>query len=170
MGKSPLGFAALNTLFPLPNQFCDANPERADAIDLDYMCSDEHYWRMSITPKAIQDLLDELEASKQCRLRAWKVLQRLRLVAWLLGSFRNWKHCHPAIGSEDIRRGRRDPGTLEHALTKSFRIRNDAIKSLCSSVRRFRDATIKEECKSDYPHALQALWKALDRAEDLIQN
>ena len=35
---------------------------------------------MSITPKAIQDLLDELEASKQSRLRAWKVLQRLRLV------------------------------------------------------------------------------------------
>ena len=59
---------------------------------------------------------------------------------------------------------------LEHALTKSFRMRNEAIKSLCSSVRRFRDATIKEECKSDYPHALQALWKALDRAEDLIQN
>ena len=47
---------------------------------------------------------------------------------------------------------------------------DDAIKSLCSSVRRFRDATIKEECKRDYPHALQALWKALDRAEDLIQN
>jgi hypothetical protein len=33
----------------------------------------------------------------------------------------------------------------------------------------FRDATIKEECKSDYPHALQALWKALDRAQDLVQ-
>src|SRR6202162_4914684 len=31
---------------------------------------------------------------------------------------------------------------LEHALTKSFRVRNEAIKSLCSSVRRFRDATI----------------------------
>jgi hypothetical protein len=31
---------------------------------------------------------------------------------------------------------------LEHALTKSFRIRNDAIKNLCSSVRGFRDATI----------------------------
>jgi hypothetical protein len=59
---------------------------------------------------------------------------------------------------------------LEHALTKSFRIWNGAIKSWCSSVRRFRDATVKPECKSDYPHALQALWKALDRAEDLIQN
>jgi hypothetical protein len=35
---------------------------------------------MPITPKAIQDLLDELEASKQSRLRAWNVLQRLRLV------------------------------------------------------------------------------------------
>jgi hypothetical protein len=34
----------------------------------------------------------------------------------------------------------------------------------------FRDATIKEECKRDYPHVLQALWKALDRAEDLIKN
>jgi hypothetical protein len=59
---------------------------------------------------------------------------------------------------------------LEHALTKSLRIRNEVIKSLCSSVRRFRDAAIKPECKSDYPHALQALWKALDRAEDLIKD
>jgi hypothetical protein len=35
---------------------------------------------MPITPRAIQDLLDELEASKQSRLRAWNVLQKLRLV------------------------------------------------------------------------------------------
>jgi hypothetical protein len=35
---------------------------------------------MSITLKAIQDLLDELEASKQSRLRAWSVLKRLRMV------------------------------------------------------------------------------------------
>jgi hypothetical protein len=39
---------------------------------------------------------------------------------------------------------------LEHALTKSLRIRNEAIKRPCSSVRRFRDATIKEECKSGF--------------------
>ena len=59
---------------------------------------------------------------------------------------------------------------LEHALTKSFRNRNEAIKRLCSSVRRFRDATVIPECESDYPHALRAFWKALYRAEDLIQN
>jgi hypothetical protein len=59
---------------------------------------------------------------------------------------------------------------LVHAVTRSFRIPNEAIKSLRSSVCRFRDAAIKEECKSDYPHALQALWKALDREENLIQS
>jgi hypothetical protein len=118
--------------------------------------------RRSITPKAIQDLLDELEASKQSRLRAWKVLQRLRLV---LSETGNIAIPAPAQKTFDA-----EGEILEHALTRSFRIRNEAIKSLCSSVRRFRDATIKEECKSDYPHALQALWKALDRAEDLTQS
>jgi hypothetical protein len=117
---------------------------------------------MSITPKAIQDLLDELESSKQSRLRAWNVLQRLRSVLSDLGD--------AAIPPPPQKTFDAEGEILEHALTKSFGIRNEAIKSLCSSVRRFRDATIKEECKTDYPHALQALWKALDRAEDLIQN
>ena len=119
-------------------------------------------YSMSITPKAIQDLLDELEASKQSRLRAWKALQRLRSVLSEVGNVAIPAPAQMTFNAEgDI---------LEQALTKSFRIRNEAMKSLCASVRRFRDATIKEECKSDYPHALQALWKALDRAEDLIQN
>ena len=117
---------------------------------------------MEITPNAIQDLLDELEASKRSRLRAWNALQRLRLVLSKLGNISIPPPAQKTFDSEGE--------ILEHALTKTFRIRNEAIKSLCSSVRRFRDATIKEECKSDYPHALQALWKALDRAEDLIQD
>ena len=117
---------------------------------------------MSITPKAIQDLLDELEASKQSRLRAWSVLQRLRMVLSEVGSVVIPPPAQKTFDAEGE--------ALEHVLRKSFRLRNDAIKSLCSSVRRFRDATIEEECKGDYPHALQALWKALDRAEDLIQN
>jgi hypothetical protein len=58
---------------------------------------------------------------------------------------------------------------LEHVL-RSLSDWNEAMKSLCSSVRRFREAAIKPECKNDYPHALQALWKALDQAENLIQN
>ena len=107
-------------------------------------------------------LLDELEASKQSRLRAWNVLQRLRSVLSEAGNVAIPPLAHKTFDGEGE--------VLEDALTKSLRIRNEAIKSLCSSVRRFRDATIKEECKRDYPHALQALWKALDRAENLIQN
>ena len=117
---------------------------------------------MSITPKAIQNLLDELEASKQSRLRAWNVLQRLRLV---LSEAGNVAIPPPAQKTFDA-----EGEILEQALTKTLHLRNEAIKSLCSSVRRFRDATMRQECKSDYPHALQALWKALDRAEDLIQH
>jgi len=61
---------------------------------------------MSITPKAIQDLLDELEASKQ------KPVARLeRSPKTPLGSFRGGERCDSGTGSEDIRRGRRDPGT-----------------------------------------------------------
>jgi hypothetical protein len=106
---------------------------------------------MPITPKAIQDLLDELEASKQSRLRAWNVLQRLRLVLSEKGNIAIPPPTQKTFDAE----GR----ALEYALTKSFRIRNEAIKNLCSSVRRFRDATIKEECKSDYPHALRLCGK-----------
>jgi hypothetical protein len=89
-------------------------------------------------------------------------LQRLRS---LLSDLENVAIPPPAQKTFDA-----EGEALKHALTKSFRIRNNAIKSLCSPVRRFRDVTNKEKCKRDYPHALQALWKALDPAEDLIQN
>jgi hypothetical protein len=88
---------------------------------------------MSITPKAIQDLLDELEASKQSRLRAWAVLQRMRA---LLSDLGKTEIPPPARKTFDA-----EGEILEHALTKSLHLRNEAIKSLCSSVRRFRDAT-----------------------------
>ena len=35
---------------------------------------------MEHTPKAIQDLLDELEASRSSRKRAWEILQEIRWV------------------------------------------------------------------------------------------
>jgi hypothetical protein len=117
---------------------------------------------MSITPKAIQDLLDELEASKQSRLRAWKVLQKLRSVLSKTGNVTIPPAAEKTFDAEGE--------ALEGALTKSLRIRNEAIKSLCSSIRRFRDAIIKEDCKRDYPHALHALSKALEWAENLIQS
>src|SRR5580692_10023672 len=88
---------------------------------------------MSITPKAIQDLLDELEASKQSRLRAWNAPQRIRALLSDLGKTEIPPSAQKTFDAEGE--------ILEYALTKSLRIRNEAIKSLCSSVRRFRDAT-----------------------------
>jgi hypothetical protein len=96
---------------------------------------------MSINPKAIQDLLDELEALKQSRMRAWTVLQRLRSLLSDLGNVAIPPPAHKTFDAEGE--------ALERALTNSFDLRNDAMKSLCSSVRRFQDATIKEECKRD---------------------
>jgi hypothetical protein len=49
---------------------------------------------MSITPKAIQEVLDELEASKQSRLRARSVLQDS---AWFC---RDGKRCDSSACSE----------------------------------------------------------------------
>src|ERR1700730_15641400 len=112
--------------------------------------------------EAIQDLLDQLEASKQ---RPVARLERTPMAP--VSSLRGWKRCHPTRAQKTFDA---EGEVLAHAVTRSFRIRNEAIKSLCSSVRRFRDAAIKEDCKSDYPQALQALRKALHRAEDLIQN
>jgi putative SOS response-associated peptidase YedK len=74
---------------------------------------------MSITPKAIQDLLDELEASKQSRLRAWNVLQRLRSVLSELG---NIAIPPPAQKTFDA-----EGETLEHAL-KTKQKSLDALK------------------------------------------
>jgi hypothetical protein len=72
-------------------------------------------YRMPITPKAIQDLLDELEASKQSRLRAWNALQRLRSV---LSEVANVTIPASTQKTFDV-----EGEIPEHALTKSFRIR-----------------------------------------------
>ena len=80
----------------------------------------------------MQDLLDELEtfeAGSALRLR--NVLQKLRLI---LSEARHVTISPPAQKTFDA-----EGAILERALTRSA-IRNNAIKSLCSSVRRLRDA------------------------------
>ena len=42
------------------------------------MCSNEHIG--SMTPQELQDMLDELEASRASRRRAWENLQEIRWV------------------------------------------------------------------------------------------
>jgi hypothetical protein len=48
------------------------------AIGLDGRSVTMNTYRMSITPKAIKDLLGALEASRASRKRAWEILQEIR--------------------------------------------------------------------------------------------
>jgi hypothetical protein len=54
---------------------------------------------MAITPKAIQDMLDELEASRASRKRAWDVLQEIR---WVLKDTANIEIPPPARKTIDL--------------------------------------------------------------------
>ncbi len=113
-----------------------------------------------ITPKAIQDLLDEVEASKQARLRAWGVLQELRAVLTNLG---NAKIKSPAKKTFDS-----DGTILTEALVDCLRERHVALAQLADAARRVDQAAFGSG--ADFPQAHQALLKALDRAESLLQS
>ena len=83
---------------------------------------------MLITPRAIQDLLDELEASKQARLRAWAVLQRLRALLCDLGNV--------TIDPPSKRTFDMEGAILEQALKKCLSDRQAALKELVHAARR----------------------------------
>jgi hypothetical protein len=116
---------------------------------------------MQMVPRAIQEMLDELEASRQSRKKAWEILQRIRAILADLGNV--------AVPPPPKKTFEAEGEILQRTLQKYLRNRNTALQSLTRAVRRFRDATLKEECKADYPHALQAMMKAIDEAEDLIR-
>jgi hypothetical protein len=57
---------------------------------------------MSITPKALQDLLDELEASRASRKRAWEILQE---ISWVLKDTASIEFGPPARKTIDLEGG-----------------------------------------------------------------
>lgn len=109
------------------------------------MCSYEHYY----------------DADGSARKKAWEILQRIRAILADLGNV--------AVPPPPKKTFEAEGEILERTLQKCLRNRNAALQSLTRSVRRFRDATLKDECKRDYPQALQAMMKAIDEAEDLIR-
>jgi hypothetical protein len=57
---------------------------------------------MELTPKAIQDLIDELEASRASHKRAWEVLQEIR---WVLKDVAGIEISPPARKTIDTKGG-----------------------------------------------------------------
>jgi len=112
---------------------------------------------MSITPKAIQDLLDELEASKQSRLRAWAVLQRIRAILSESGM---------VIEQPSKKTFESEGAILERALTKCIHDRQAALRDLADAAKRVDKAAFGQQ--ADFGPSHQALLKALDRAAEFI--
>jgi exonuclease V gamma subunit len=116
------------------------------------------------TPKAIQDLLDELEASRASRKRAWEILQEIR---WVLKDMTGIEAPRPARKTIDLE-GR----VVKEAVRNALQDRQRALTDLINAIREYRKAVEQPLTLrgSEYAHAVQELNKAIDRAEDLLQN
>jgi hypothetical protein len=114
---------------------------------------------VSVIPDAIRKLLDELEANRQSRKRAWATLQRLRKFLEEHGT---------RIPTPEARSFESEGEAIESGLRRTIEGRNAVMLSLIRAVCRFRDATLVAEKKDDFGNALQNLYRELERAEDLV--
>jgi hypothetical protein len=124
-------------------------------------CSWEHY-HMPPTPKALQDILEELEASRVSRKRAWEILQEIR---WVLKDTTGIELPPPARKAIDLE-GR----LVKDAVCKSLQERQKAIGDLIKAIREYRKLcdqplTLRG---SEYAHAVLELNKAIDWADNLL--
>src|ERR1700760_4262949 len=85
---------------------------------------------MSITPKAIQDLLEELEASRASRKRAWELLQELR---WVLRDVAALELPVPERKTIDLE-GR----IIKEGIRKTLRERQSTLGELVRAVNEYR--------------------------------
>ena len=118
---------------------------------------------MELTPKAIQDLLGELEASRASRKRSWEILQEIR---WVLKDTAGIEAQQPARKTIDLE-GR----VVKDAVRKTLKDRQNALTQLLQAIREYRkfaDQPLNLP-GSEYAHAVQVLKQAIDRAEELLQ-
>ena len=119
---------------------------------------------MSMTPQALQELLDELERSKVSRKRAWENLQEIR---WVLKDSAGMDLEPPGRKRIDLE-GR----LVKDGVRKAIRDRRVALGELVHAIREYRKIAESKPLTlqgSDYAHAVQELNKAIDRAEGLTQ-
>jgi hypothetical protein len=119
---------------------------------------------MSITPQELQKLLDELEASRASRRRAWENLQEIR---WVLKDSAGMDLPPPARKTIDLQ-GR----LVKDGVRKAIRERQLALADLVHAIKEYRRLAESKPLTlqgSDYAHAVQELHKAIDRAEGFTQ-
>lgn len=116
-----------------------------------------------MTPKAIQDLLDELEASRASRKRAWELLQEIR---WVLKDVTGIEAAAPAKKTIDLE-GR----VVKDAVRKALEERQKAITDLLDAIREYRKRVDQPLTLrgSEYAQAVQTLNRTIDRADSLLR-
>src|SRR5262249_32943694 len=119
--------------------------------------------KMSITPKAIQDLLDELEASRASRKRAWEILQEIR---WVLRDTAGVT-VSPSIKKTIDSEGR----VVKDAVRKALQERQTALAGLVHAIREYRKQSDQPFTLRgpEYAQAVQELNKATVRAQEILQ-
>ena len=117
---------------------------------------------MSITPQAVQKLLDEVEKSRDSRKRAWDNLQEIR---WVLKDTAGIELSGPVRKTIDLE-GR----IVKDGVRKTVQDRQIALDMLLKAIREFRKFTDQPLTLrgGDYAHAVQELNKAIDRADGLL--
>jgi hypothetical protein len=85
---------------------------------------------MAFTPKELQNLLDELEASRASRKRAWEILQEIR---WVLKDTAGIEIPPPARKTIDLE-GR----LVKDSVRKALRDRQNVLSELVHAIREYR--------------------------------
>src|ERR1700730_18701466 len=106
---------------------------------------------MSITPQDLQKLLDELDASRASRRRAWENLQEIR---WVLKDSAGMDLEPPARKTIDLE-GR----LVKDGVRKAIRDRQNVLTDLIQAVREYRKLSDQPLTLrgSEYAHAVQEL-------------
>jgi hypothetical protein len=118
---------------------------------------------MSITPQDLQKLLDEREASRASRKRAWENLQEIR---WVIKDVAGIDLPPPARKTIDLE-GR----LVKDGVRTALRDRQEALSELVEAIRKYRklaDKTPLTLQRSDFAQAVEELNKAIGRAEGLL--
>jgi hypothetical protein len=114
-------------------------------------------------PQELQNLLDELEASRASRRRAWENLQEMR---WVLKEICEIELPPPARKTIDLE-GR----VVKDGVKQALRDRQNALSELVDAVRLYRKLadskplTLQED---DHAKAVERLNTAIDRADELV--
>lgn len=117
---------------------------------------------MALDPKELQNLLDELAASRASRKRAWENLQEIR---WVLKDTAGVELPSPAGKTIDLE-GRIVKDGVKKTLKERQLALDELIKAI-GEIRKFTDQSLTLR-GGDYAQAVHALNKALERAEVLL--